>query len=598
MSAWLIAFAVGGIATALQYAGTRQPSGWPRAALAGMRLLAVAGAVALLLNAPARPPRAAAPIVFLDGSRSMSRGDSTLWSSAWDSVDATGSDSVRVFGDSVGEARRDARPVGDASRVRPVVERAMAAGRPAVVITDGELQDSSALDGLVSGSRVIVLRRSPQRDLAVIALDAPRAAVQGDSLVVKVTLSAASEGSAAGAIVLQLGDETLLRISVEAMSPWSERQLEARVRLGSAQGPAVLRAIASTPGDHEPRNDTLGVALEVSRAASAVFVSTSPDQDARFALAVLRGALALPTRGYLRVAPGRWRHEGLLTPTTEAEVRRALADAPVAIIHGDTAIFGAPQSVTRSPLALIVPPDVEDGEWYVSATPPSPLSGALAAVPIESLPPVMAGVAGKGDWIAMEARRGREETRRAIVTGRDIPRRVAVVSGSGFWRWRFRGGAGADAYSALWGGIFDWLAAERSDQRDAVPEGAVLRAGEPVRWRRGSSVDSSVRVVLSRRRPARVDTINLRFATGTAIQESPGLEAGVYDAIVPKGRALLVVNASSELLPAQPRFASGGAGRRASADAAGGVRRFGMLYVLVVLLLCVEWIGRRRAGLR
>jgi predicted secreted protein len=598
MSAWLIAIAIGAIATALQYAGTRQPSAWPRAALAGLRLLAVAGAVALLLNAPARPPRAAAPIVFLDGSLSMTRGDTALWSAAWDSAEAVRGDSIRVFGDSVSAARRDARPTGDASRVRPVVERAMAAGRAAVVITDGELQDSSALDGLVSGSRVIVLRRSPQRDMAVIALDAPRAAVQGDSLAVKVTISAASEGTAAGALVLQLGDETLARIAIGAMSPWSERQVEARVRVGTSQGPAVLRAIATTPGDHEPSNDTLGVALEVSRAASAVFVSTSPDQDARFALAVLRGALALPTRGYLRVAPGRWRHEGLLTPTTEAEVRQALADAPVAIIHGDTAIFGAPQSVTRSPLALIVPPEVEDGEWYVSATPPSPLSGALAAIPIESLPPVMAGVAGKGDWIAMEARRGREETRRAVVSGRDTPRRVAIVSASGFWRWRFRGGAGADAYSALWGGIFDWLAAERADQRDAVPDGTALRAGEPVRWRRGSSVDSTVRVILSRRRSARVDTLNLRFAPGTAIQETPGLDAGVYDVIVPKGRALLVVNASSELLPARPRLASGSVGRRASADAAGGVRRFGALYALVILLLCVEWIGRRRAGLR
>jgi hypothetical protein len=598
MSDWLIAIAAGAVAAALQYGGARAPARVLRAGLAGLRWLAVAGAVALLLNAPIRPPNAVSPLVFVDGSRSMTRGDAAMWRTAWDSAVAIRSDSIRVFGDTIGVARRDASPVGDASRVRPVVERAMAAGRPAVVITDGELQDSSALDGLVSGSRVVVLQRPPQRDVAVVALDAPRAAVQGDSVALRVTLAAASQGGAGGSLVIQLGDETLARMPVDAMSPWSERQLEAHVKVGSAQGPAVLRAILAGAGDAEPRNDTLGIALEVSRAASAVFVSTSPDQDARFSLAVLRGALALPTRGYLRVAPGRWRHEGSLSASSEAEVRQALREAPVAIIHGDTAIFGPPQSITHSPLALIVPPEVEDGEWYISATPPSPLSGALAAVPLDSLPPIMAGIAGRGDWVAMEARRGREDTRRTVVTGRDSPRRVAIVTGSGFWRWRFRGGAGADAYAALWGGIFDWLAAERADQRDAVPDGTLLRAGEPVRWRRGSSADSMARVVLHRRRPAREDTLNLRFAPGTAILESPGLDAGVYDVIVPKGRALLVVNASNELLPARPRLASGGVGRRASTDAAGGVRRFGAFYALVILLLCVEWIGRRRVGLR
>jgi hypothetical protein len=39
-------------------------------------------------------------------------------------------------------------------------------------------------------------------------------------------------------------------------------------------------------------------------------------------------------------------------------------------------------------------------------------------------------------------------------------------------------------------------------------------------------------------------------------------------------------------------------GRRASTDAAGGVRRYGAFYALIILLLCVEWIGRRRVGLR
>src|SRR5205085_8958652 len=115
-------------------------------------------------------------------------------------------------------------------------------------------------------------------------------------------------------------------------------------------GPAILRAIVASADDAERRNDTLSVAIDLSRAASAVFASTSPDFDARYALAVLRGALGIPTRGFFRVAPGEWRVEGALTPIAEAEVRQSLRDAPVAILHGDTAAFGPPRIATLGPL--------------------------------------------------------------------------------------------------------------------------------------------------------------------------------------------------------------------------------------------------------
>jgi hypothetical protein len=386
------------------------------------------------------------------------------------------------------------------------------------------------------------------------------------------------------------------------MSRWGERQFDLRIQTtGAGGGARILDAIVASTGDAEPRNDTLASTIEISRAASAVFVSTSPDQDARFAISVLRGALALPTRGFLRVAPGMWRHEGTLAPATDAEVRQAMRDAPVAILHGDTSIFGPPQTTTPGPLALIVPPETEDGEWYPSAAPTSPLSGALAAIPLDSLAPIAVGTPARGDWTALEARRGRETTTRPVVVGRDAPRRTVTVTASGFWRWRFRGGAGADAYAALWGGIFDWLAAERVDRRGAVPDEALVRAGQSIRWRRGSSADSVVRVVVQRRgRGARSDTLTLRFPAGVAIKETPALPAGVYDVIVPGGRTTLVVNAAAELLPTHSRLQSSSVGRRARTDDAPHARGFGggVLFVAVIVLLCVEWIARRRAGLR
>ena len=601
MTSWLVAVVVGILAAALQYVPLRAPSPSRRAALAALRAFAILLVVALLLDAPLGRARPLLPSVFVDASLSMTRETATLWQSALDSARGIRAESVWFFGDTVRPAAPTTPPADVASRVRPVVERTMATGRPAVLITDGEVQDSSALDGLASGSRVIVLARPPRPDVAVATMDAPRAAVEGDSLAVRVTLVAGAQGAAAGSLALTLDDGALGRWPVEAMSGWAERQYDLRVRAGGAKGAGVLRAIVASPGDAEPRNDTLAATIEISRAASAVFVSTSPDQDARFAIAVLRGTLALPTRGFLRIAPGMWRQEGTLAAATEAEVRQAMRDAPVAILHGDTMIFGPPQATSFGPLALMVPPEGDDGEWYAIATPASPLSGALAAIPLESLPPIAAGVPATGEWTALEARRGREATRRAVVVGRDSPRRTVTVTGSGFWRWRFRGGASADAYAALWGGIFDWLAAERADRRSAVPDESAVRAGQPIRWRRGSRPDSIVRLVVQKRRGGvrrGPDTLVLRFGAASAVQETRPLPQGIYDVIVPGGRTVLVVNATSELLPTRQRLVSGNVGRRTRTDDAKRARNAGWLYALAILLLCAEWVLRRRVGLR
>jgi hypothetical protein len=598
VTAWFIAAIVGMAAAALAYARLRAPAPVWRFALAALRAAALTLALALLLDAPLGRPRAAAPAVFVDVSLSMSRENAPLARAAWDSARAIRPDSVLAFGDTVRSGDPGMAATDALSRVRPVVERTMAAGRPAVLITDGEVQDSSALDALVSGSRIVVLARPARQDAALVAMDAPRAAIEGDSLGIKLTVAAGASGAAAGTLTLQLEQQALGRWPLEAMSPWGERQFDVRVRAAGAQGAAILRAIVASPGDAEPRNDTLAATIELSRAASAVFVSTSPDQDARFAIAVLRGTLALPTRGFLRIAPGMWRNEGSLTPVTEAEVRTSLRDAPVAILHGDTMIFGPPRSATLGPLALLVPSESEEGEWYAVATPVSPLSGALAAIPLDSLPPVAAGSPAAGDWTAVEVRRGREAMRRAVVVGRDEPRRVVTVTGSGFWRWRFRGGASADAYAALWGGIFDWLAAERADRRSAVPEESSIRSGQAIRWRRGSAADSAVRVVIQPRAVGRPDTLTLRFGAGNAVQETRPLPAGIYDVLVPGGRTVLAVNPSAELLPSRPRLQSGRVGSRSHVDDARRARNKGVLYVLVVLLLCAEWIARRRLGLR
>ena len=598
MSPWLLAIAAGIVVALIQYGWRDLRAGGIVLPAMLLRAGAVALLVALLLDAPAARAKPVTTWAALDASASMARGDSALWLAARDTIQKVAAESVFVFGDSVRRSTGKDSPRDVASLLRPVAERALGAGHPVVVVTDGELDDPDAGRGLPAGSRVVVLSHPSRRDLAVVSMDVPRAVVSGDTVEAKVGVIGGSAGAHSGTLTLSLGGKAVVTVPVDSLPPFGERTVSIKTKLEGAAGPTFLRAIASSRDDGEARNDTLTTAIDVSQAASAVFVSTSPDFDSRYALAVLRGALGIPTKGFLRVAPGEWRVEGSLTPVREEDVRKSLREAPVAIIHGDTAAFGAPRAVTLGPLALIVTSPT-DGEWYPSAAPTSPLSPALSGMVWDSLPPVgLAANTPKGTWEGVTARRGRGEEHKPILVGTDEPRRVVVVAASGLWRWRFRGGVSSDAFTALWGSIFDWLAAERADRRAAVPDERLLRAGDPIRWRRGSSADSIVPVTLRERGGTRVDSLTLRFTSGATIVETSPVAAGIYEAVTRGGSSTLAVNPSREWLPRAPRVASGAVRGAISADTAPRLRSMGWAYVVAVLMLCAEWTLRRRKGLR
>jgi hypothetical protein len=598
MSLWLLAIAAGILLAIVQYGGRGLAAGGASLGAAILRAVAVTLIVALLLDAPAGCAKPVASWVALDASLSMTRGDSALWRAGRDSVRAARADSVFVFGDSVRAAGQTPTPHDQSSELRPAVERALGAGHPLVVVTDGELDDPDAARALPAGSRVVVLHRRTQRDAAVASIDVPRAVVSGDTVQATVTIAAGAAGAAAGTLDVSVADKSLARVPVAALPAYGEHAIAVKARLDAPAGPALLRALVSSPQDAEPRNDTLFVPIEVSRAASAVFVSTSPDFDARYALAVLRGSLGIPARGFFRVAPGEWRVEGPLTPVPESDVRQAIHDAPVVILHGDTAAFGPPRSIASGPLALIVTSGT-DGEWYPSAAPMSPLAPALSGLAWDSLPPVgIVAAPPSGNWIGIEARRGRGEERKPIVVGTDEPRRVAIVAASGLWRWQFRGGVASDAFTAFWGSIFDWLAAERTDRRAAVVDDRLVRAGDPIRWRRGSPRDSVVALTLRERATGRIDSLTLRFAANANVVETKPLKVGIYEVSTRGGTALLPVNESREWLPRAPRVAAVGSGGVLSVDATPRLRVLGWVYGLAILMLCAEWILRRTRGMR
>jgi hypothetical protein len=601
MALWLLGTLAGLAAAALQYgAHAVRPAVAP---LALLRALVVAIVVAMLLGAPGGRSKPLAPEIALDASESWTRGGPACdrWSAALDSAARVGGGTRLRFGDSVRADDSRGAPSDRASRLRSVADRAAGSGHPVVVVTDGELDDPDVLGSLPRGSRAIVLPCRAGPDLAIAALETPRTLLAGDTTTARLTLSAGAAGSPGGQLELRLDDQLLASQPVAALGPYGEQSVALRGIGEGADRGAVLRAVFRGAGDTEPRNDTLAIGVDVSRAAAAVFVSTSPDFDAREAVAALRGVTSLPTRAYYRVAPGAWRTDGVLARVSEEDVRNAVRDAPIVILHGDTTLFGAPRSATRGALLLFAPPGGEEGDWLAAAAPASPLAPALSAMPFDSLPPLsVAPTMPRGEWQGLVVREpGAGGDRRVALVGWETPRRIAVLGASGFWRWRFRGGQRADAYSALFGTLFDWLAAGRSDKRAVVPDAGVFRAGAPLRWRRGSPTDSMVSLTLVRRgAPTRTDSMTLRFSESATVVESPPVPPGIYDVRSANGTSVIAVNQSTELLPRRATVQSGRIGGRPSLADAPLARELGWLYVVAVLGLCAEWLLRRRVGMR
>lgn len=455
----------------------------PRTSLL-LRGIALAAMLAMVLDLPLAPARPVAPWVALDASASWRTGDSSAWREARalvDSLQGAGADSLVLFGDSVRGGAWPAEPADGRSRVAPLVEAALALGQPVVVVTDGAVEDPERLTRLPQGSRVRAFARPAGPDAALAVLDVPGGALGGDTIDVRVVERGGGRGAPARRLVVRLEGRVVNDVPVAPLDAYEEH--EVRVRLGVPARDGTLRVVARLIGDAPdavPANDSAVAALVVSGASAATFVSTAPDQDARFLLAVLRGTRRGPVQGFWRVAPGQWRTDGTLRPVPEAVVREAVGTAPLVVLHGDTALFGAPRERTRGALVLVSPPPAGE-DFYPVGTGDSPLAASLAGVPWDSLPPLDVAPSPERGYVAVRARRGRRFDERAVVRLEESPRRVAIVPAAGFARWRLRGGRSADAFDALWGSVFDWAGAETSDAGSATRPPAVFAELVPQR---------------------------------------------------------------------------------------------------------------------
>ena len=486
MIAWLLALLAGGTIAVLTYRGN------PPRGLLPLRALAATLVTALLLDAPLAPARPLPPWVAVDASASWGVvGSDAAWTrarAATDSLRRAGAESLLLFGDSLrGDSLPD-RPIDRNSRVEPLVGAARALGRPVVLVTDGRIADPERLDELPVGSAVVLLEPLAVADLAVAALEAPRAAVIADTIGLRVLLRAGAMATDTRRLSVSVGGRPVADAAVPRLEAYAEHELRFNAVVPALDGDQPLVA-ALTGSDAVAANDSARTRLMVVGTARIALVSTAPDQDARFALMVLRGTQRAAVRAYWRVAAGQWREGEALRPVPEATVRRAVEQAALTVLHGDTSYFGAPRVRTRGALVLMPTPAAGPDEHYAVAAGDSPLRPLLNDLPWDVLPPLTVGtpLPASGTLDALLARRARRSDERTVVALREGPPRVVVVPASGFWRWRTRGGRPAEAYDALWGTIFDWVTASSRDvaapgsgpavNAELVPAPATARSG-------------------------------------------------------------------------------------------------------------------------
>lgn len=603
------------------------------------------------------PPGPPARVALLDVSRSMSlpaaAHDSgpTRLDAALRLVDSLRPERLYLFGSEPRPVALDSlpslRPDAARSRLAPALEAVRLAGVDSVVvITDGEWEDRPealrTATRLGLGLREARIAAAPRR-VAIAELSAPERLAAGDTarLAVDVVAGGGEEGDGTGeadapqgvgvdsvTVELRRDGERIAsaRVAVPTTGRRARAELEFVPEAPTAETEWRRYEVALSAGaDPYGAADAAGRWIEISDAASgAVLVSTLPDWETRF-LAPGLGRLVLgAVRGFLRLGEDRYLETGARPRVVQGaeRIRRAIRGARLLVVQADpgsvppwlasaleahprTLVFGVgPGPLPGTDLALRGP---LPGEWYPTPPiPPSPAAALLVEAELEALPPMreLYAVEGEVRWSVLEGQRGRQGERRPLLVADEAGgRRTAVATGAGWWRWAFREGAPRRVYEGALSGLVGWLL------EDATPRLVTVvppdRPGGRIEWRVRSTV-----------RDLRIDVVD---AAGDSVWSGawerpperiagPPLSAGLHrvrvaargpGGTVEEERPLEVEPERGELLPrpvppptlvpAAPLPREADAGRRP---------RPVWPFAVAALLLCGEWIWRRRLGLR
>ena len=627
----------------------REPGDRRRFLPAALRALSLALALLLVFD-PFVPGIAAggrgATLVLLDDSRSMRLPDEngTRWHAALAAVARTGADRVTLLSGGVVDADELAgrEPTGADSRLLPALRAAIESGaRRVVLISDGGLTDTEEAARVVARAgaslRVETVGARPVANAALAAVDAPRSGAAGDTLAVRVDVAALGMEADSLRVTLEAGGAVLAEAGV--MAPGDGRMASADVRMALPAGGADRRLVVTARvaraggggADDFGADDARPFVIDVqARPRGVVLLSLRSDWEPRFLVPVLERSSGLPVRGYLRTTAGVYLTIGTGSSAarrvSEADVRADLERAAVVVLHG---VGGAAPAWVRSRLAhprllLLLAPDgesqtlpqpfaallarTEPGDWYVAEqAPASPVAPLMAQLSVAELPPLTSlrgAILQPGMWAPLGAQRDRRGSARPIaIAGTTADRRWVVATGTGYWRWSLRGGESRRAYGLFWSALAGWLTEDLgTDGGEPIrPEPRVVELGSPIAWVVGGTADSlRVRIVGA---PA-PDTV---VAVGEdRVARTGRLEPGTYPFAAQAGELresgeLVVAGYSPEMVRPK-RDVSSLSSDAATVGADAGTRRrlhaSAWPWLLLVGLLCGEWIARRRLGLR
>ncbi len=587
--------------------------------------------------------------VLLDASASMSAG--TLeggpnWASALERAEelAGAGAQVLVFGETPRIIAFDSLdtvlPVESASRLAPALARAAEAGaRDVTVLSDLRLDDPVEAglrsDRFPFGVQIERIGAAV-RNVGVARFELPSRAESGQSLSVGIALF--SEGTAPGdSIGVEIWEEERLVASAAVLPVEPGLLATATIRLPAPRDIGWLRyrLVVSLPGDGFEADDAKSAYTEVDpEEGGLVLLSLQPDWEPRFLLPVLSQVTGLDASGFLGLSGGRYLRLGsgaqVGPPVNEDEVREALSGADFVVIHGLGA--GAPDWVRtalgEAPRSIVFPSDpagalasgVEvrsplDGEWYAMPDlPPSALAASLSGADLTGLPPLTDILPRQTSRTVPTPiplqRQGLGPAEAALVLDENRGRRRAVVLASGFWRWAFREGPDREAYRRLWAGVAGWLLASAPQEgtSEVRPAKRVWGSDESMEWRAPGAIGEDLGITLALGDSVVLDTTVVVDGAGQARTRPLPVAEYSYritrpgeDGVIGSGR-IESEGHSLELLRRPVDLATGMSDEDAPRQARGGLgpplRTHPGPYLLILVLLSAEWIGRRRGGLR
>ena len=606
--------------------------------LASLRAVTLVVILALLFDPPIPGTGATGSStrwVLLDASLSMTA--EVDGSSPWRQAQARATElaqegwNVVTFGDNTRSLEgTDYAPDQPRTLLAPALERAAEAGVGTVrVLSDLRLEDAVAVRAALEALPLEVDFESFGADLVnagIAAFEVPDAARPEGSL----TVVAEVHGFGADSAMLEVRADGAVVASqlVDLPDAGLRRRIEIEIPVATTAGRVRYSAHVTAESDgFSPDDEAITYATVGHEEGALVLVSLQPDWEPRFLLSVLEDVTGLPGVGYLRVGPEQFVSIGTAVeragPVDSATVGRAVRDAALVVVHGlhgDTDDWGR-QLVARASSAILLVGDREGaalagvrtatslgGEWYASAdVPASPLVAELTGAELLGLPP-LSNVLVPADGMAVVSPldlqlRGIGAPAAALHLETSTGGRRALGLASGFWRWAMREGAGRDAYRRLWSGVAGWVLAEGAMVApEPRPARWVFDRGDPVLWSLPRD-STDVRLSVLSGDAVVADTVFRAGAMPSLGAMTPGLYSyrasnGAGD-LLATGRFDVSAN-SSEMIPIRsipertgPRAATQVVARRGRP-----LRTSPWPYLLLITLLCAEWIARRRTGLR